>query len=228
MSTRDLERKSKDVIVKTSNGYRVACKPIATKLDMLSQNIAAKYTWPEIPIRIVSGPPEPDGSPAWETEKPLSKEYIESGVATDEQKEAWATYTLQHSAISTEFNADAGQARIKMMAIQGIELVSDPGIEWVRRHEFIGLTVPKEDLERQVYFFMNELMGDFTEDLGLIMTGIMKATGFDKEAIADAEASFRNTMGSIIGKARSEEAEPDGDTGEATSKESEKVGVVEQ
>ena len=216
MSEKDLQHKSKDVIIKTSNGYRVRCKPIATKLDMLSQNIAAKYTWPDAPVRIVTGPPEPDGSPAWEIEKPLAQEYIDSGGATDEQKAEWTAYSLQHSVVTNEFNADAGTARLRMIAIQGTELVDDPGDAWVKRHEFIGLTIPQDDLERQMYFFMNELLGDFTEDLGLIMTGIMKATGFDKEMIADAEASFRNSMGRIIGKAKpAEDVEFDGDTGEA-------------
>jgi len=228
MAANDLKRASKDVVIRTSNGYRVRCKPIATKLDMLAQNIAAKYKWPEPPVRIVVGPPNPDGSPAWETEKPMVQEYIDSDAATDEQKAAWAAFTLAYAAVSNEHNADAGPARIRMIAIQGVELVEDPGDDWVKRHEFIGLTVPEGDLERQEYFFLNELLGDFTEDLGLIMTGIMKATGFDKEMIADAEASFRNTMERIIGKTKSEEAESDGDTGETTSEGAGKGGLVEQ
>jgi len=195
---------------------------------MLAQNIAAKYTWPEPPVRTIVGPPNPDGSPAWETEKPLVQDYIDSEAATEEQKTAWAAFTAAHAAVSSEYNADAGPARIRMIAIQGIELADDLDDEWIKRHEFIGLTVPQGDLERQEYFFLNELLGDFTEDLGLIMVGIMKATGFDKEMIADAEASFRHTMGRIIGKAKPEKAESDGDTGETTGEGSGEGGLVEQ
>lgn len=62
---------------------------------------------------------------------------------------------------------------------------------WAAKHEFLGLYVPVEPDMRRAHYLSSELSA---EDLGNLITAIMRRTGVSEEAIADAEAAFRSAV----------------------------------
>lgn len=182
-----LEDDGKTIVI-TSRGVDVECLPVADALDAQEENIRANIEWPEKPTRVIT---DVAGS---EMVEPLSKEYLESGQATEEQEEAWDEYQVARAGAQAEFDARLDEGRVRLIAVKGVRWNEKLERDWAEDHDFLGMTVPEDPRERKLHFFRSEVLGNIG-DLYTILLGIYRASGYDEEVLDLMEASFRSEMG---------------------------------
>ena len=187
-----LDEDKNKVIVETSRGVRLECHPIITEIEAQEENIRAQYEWPETPQREIDVPKDA----SWSGIVDLTQEHIDSEFSTDEEKETWAEYTKAYELVDAEFSTKMNDSRLKLIALEGVRVVNGlPEDVWMRRHEWLGMKVPEDDLERLMHYFKTEVLGQ-TADMFVITKGIYKAAGFDPEVLDELEQSFRSAVGS--------------------------------
>jgi hypothetical protein len=178
------------VLFTTSRDVTVRCYPIAAQLFELEQRIRDSISWPARPIRVVE---DVAGAKA---EVEIAQEYIDSGHADDEEVERWANYVEEQEVAQAEFDDKADMARIRLIAIKGIEVENeDLEAQWLEDWEFIGVEPPEDERERRIHWLQTEILGDADRDIYGIMYGILLASGFNKEVLDEAETLFRTPMG---------------------------------
>lgn len=175
-----------NAVIKTlSNGVRVECLPIQGLVDELqSRREAAKPKPPTYTTTDASG-------------QTLKIEYTERTIQGDttppEDKAAWMAWLDECERVATEYN----ERMVKLFAIKGTRVVDmPPDGEWIPEHEWLYGPLPESELERKYHYFKTEVIPSASEEDGfLIILGIAEASGFDKERLEQAEASFRSKMG---------------------------------
>lgn len=174
------------VVVTTSRGKRVECLPITPMLDELQAEYDEKM--PPAPTHTIT---DVAGS---SIEIPYTDKTIEN--APDDDKERWAKYIEEKSAVESELN----ERRVRIIATRGIRIIGmPPDDEWVKEHKFLGYDVPDGKLQRLYHYVKTEVIG--TRDDGYkISVGIHRASGIDKEVLDKLEASFRGASGGPKGK----------------------------
>lgn len=188
------DENAKDVLVVTSRGITLRCKPVIALIEAQEGNIRTKYEWPDVPQRDVIGPPDDNGKPAWIEKADMNAEWVEA-MGTEDDRDTWATYSAHKTQVDSDFAADLARSRVRLLATRGTEVVDGPPEEeWVGEHEWLGLNVPSDPLERRAYFFQFEALGDVQSDIFQIIKGIARASGADEEVLATIEASFRTTV----------------------------------
>ena len=203
----------KRVIVETSRGVQLECHPIITEIEAQEENIRAQYEWPEVPQHKLDVPP--DAGPGWIDSMDLTQEAIDGEHSTDEEKEAWAEYQEAYALVDAEFSTKMNDARLKLIALRGVTVFdTKPEKEWIKEHEWMGMDVPKDALERLMHFFRTEVLGT-TVDIFTIMAGIYRAAGVDPEVLEELEQSFRSEVG------RAGRTEPEADQEEPGEEEQE-------
>ena len=212
------EKKDKRVLIATSRNVEVECLPIAAALDALETNIRNSIEWPEKPTRTIR---DVAGS---EMEQDLTQEYVESDRATDEEKIAWTEYLEAQGEAQAEFNQRAGTARVRLVAWEGIRVTDESLFDkWAEDEAWMGMTAPDDPRERALHYLQSKILGNPNDDLLSIMVGIYHASGYDEEALKQAEAFFRSQVG------QRERAAPDDGTGDSGVPEQEETsGLVGQ
>jgi len=187
-----LDEDKDKVIVETSRGVRLECHPIITEIEAQEENIRAQYEWPDVPQRKIDVPPDA----TWPGVVDQTQEHIDSEFSTDEEKETWSQYLKAYELVDAEFSTKMNDARLKLIALEGVRVIDAvPEDVWVRRHEFLGMVVPEDNLERMMHYFRTQVLGA-TADMFVITKGIYRAAGFDPEVLEELEQSFRNQVGS--------------------------------
>jgi hypothetical protein len=177
-------------IITTSRGVKIECQGIAAALETQESNIRESINWPDKPGHTIT---DVAGSTM---ETPLSQAYIDSGHATNEEKDAWAEYLVKLAEAEAEFKVKLDRPRMLLIAYKGIRVVDgDLEKKWAEEHPLMGMTLPDSAPERALHFLMTEIMGDLGDDLAAIMVGIYAASGADPELLGQAEATFRAEMG---------------------------------
>lgn len=187
---REPQAKPKGIVVTTSRGVEVECLPVGIELESQEANIRESVDWPEKPTRVMT---DVGGS---EVDIELSRDYVESDRATEEQKAAWDAYWEDLARAEAEFQGKLNEAQPRLIAYKGVRL-ADPSLadKWAEDHEWLGMEVPQDERERSLHFLRTEILGDPVEDMTAIMVGIYRASGFDEEVLAEFEANFRPQMG---------------------------------
>jgi hypothetical protein len=199
------------------------CHPIITEMEAQEENIRAQFEWPDVPERDISDTVPPDAGPDWPRTKEMTQEHIDSDFSTEEEKETWAEYQKAYTAVDTEYTVKLTDSRLRLIVLKGATLVDAPDEdEWIKEHEWLGMVVPDDPLERLMHYFRTEVLGT-TVDMFAITKGIYRSAGFDQEVLDEYEHSFRDQ----VGRARREALGVDQ---EATGTEAgdEKEGVVGQ
>jgi hypothetical protein len=205
------------VLVTTSRGVTVECLPIASTIEAHEENVRSSIEWPETPTRAVT-----DVAGSVE-EIPLSDEYIKSGYATEEEAEAWEEYQAEQARAQAEFDGKYKVGVVRLLSTEGVRILDADEDAWVKRHEWLNMTVPDDPGERILHFFRTEVLGNIESDLAAIMAGITFASGGDEELIRAAENSFRTEM------ERARRAKALDDTGDpATEGQAREAGLVDQ
>ena len=185
----------KRVIVETSRGVQLECHPIITEIEAQEENIRSQYEWPEVPHRDISDTVPPDAGPKWPRTEEIDQQWVDDEWATDEDKEAWAEYLKAYELVDAEFSTKMNDSRLRLIALRGVTVLdAKPEKEWVKEHEWMGMDVPEDDLERLMHFFRTEVLGT-TVDMFTITKGIYRAAGFDQEVLDELEQSFRSEVG---------------------------------
>ena len=107
---------------------------------------------------------------------------------TPEELVAWREYIEVRDREAGEF----ANHFFKLVVFEGVD-IDDAQIEsgaWIRRHKFLGLTVPEDLTERRYYYIMNELLKDET-DGGELMADILNISNVNVEAVKIIRDSFR-------------------------------------
>lgn len=207
---------SDEITVTTSRGIEVECLPIAAMLEEFEENIRASIDWPDVPTYTVH-------YAGGETiEKPHDATSIEDSQTTDEEKQAWADYLLNKQAADAQFAEKRANGYMRLLSVDGIKVLNEQD-DWQQRHEFYGMTVPDDPLERTVHYFRTEVIGS-QDDIYLIMLGVYRASGYDEEVLSQVEASFRASLGQDKQAGTGDDA---GDSAEDTSTE-ERAGMVRE
>ena len=188
-----LDEDKNRVIVETSRGIQLECHPIITEIEAQEENIRAQYEWPEPPTREIDGGVPADAS--WSGMVEMTQEHIDTDFSTDEEKETWAEYLKAYELIDAEFSTKMNDARIKLYAVDGVTVLNAaPEKEWIRKHEFMGMVVPEDPLERLMHYFKTEVLGE-PGDFFVVAKGIYRSAGYDQEVLEELEQSFRSEVG---------------------------------
>ena len=188
------------VVIETSRGVKLVCHPIITEMEVQDENIRAQFEWPAVLERDISKTVPPDAGPEWPRTMMLSQELVDTS-GTDEEKVAWAEYLAAHQVVDNEYSAKLNDARMRLFCVRGVTILDPkPEEEWVQEHEWLGMVVPTNPLERKLHYFRTEALGTVM-DIFTITKGIYQSAGVDPEALNAYEATFRSEMGRTIGEA---------------------------
>jgi len=180
---------SDKVLIITSRGVELECMPIAAEIEQQENNIRASIDWPEVPTRTIE-----DVAGSTMTIE-LTQDYVDSEHAGDEEKAAWEQYRADLEEPVAEFSQRLNIARLRLISLRGVRLVNGSDDEWVKDHEWMGMSVPEDPRERAYHFFMTEVIGNLEDDMVSVMVGIYQASGYDSEVLNQVEQSFRSAMG---------------------------------
>jgi len=197
------------VIVTTSRGHRLVCKPIATMLDGVKEEELARAT-AEVGI-----PPCPtytvEGVSGDLQEFKYDQEGVDDPSTPEEDREAWVMYQKKLAEAEALADQRSNERLIRTIAISGVEdLDAEPDSEWVPRHEYLGWTILENPYERQFHYFRREVIGA-EEDGYNLMAGIAAASGMNREVLAQLEDRFRRPLGEPDAEADPGEAVPEGE-----------------
>ena len=189
------------VIITTSRGVRLECHPIITEIEAQEENIRAQFEWPEVPHRDISHTVPPDAGPDWPRTKELTQSYVDGEHVSDEDKETWTEYTEATAKVDAEYTAKLNDARLRLLVLRGVTVLDErPEAEWIEEHEWMGMVVPENPLERRLHYFRTDVLGAMSDTLE-IMKGIYRTAGVDEEVLDEFEQSFRDQMGRTIREA---------------------------
>lgn len=207
------------VIVTTSRGHRLECKPVLTMLDGIKETEQAK-------AEVEFGLPPPVTYTVTDVtgdteEFEHDKESIKDPKTPEEDREQWKERERISAEIEAVVDARSNKRIMRIIATRGVIMLDMPREKsWIEEHEWLGYTVPKHKRARLYHYFNKEVIGTI-EDGVRIMAGITAASGFDKEVLARVEAGFRAKVG--------EEGRPDAaPTEETPAGGAEEGRVVEQ
>ena len=113
----------------------------------------------------------------------------ETTVSTEEEKEQWEKYKKEKEQWDRELNEKV----LRALILKGVVMDVDDSAEWVQEQEFLGIDIPDDKNERKIHYFETEVVGS-ASDVFALVTEIMKLSGLDEEAIADAESLFRSEL----------------------------------
>jgi hypothetical protein len=177
------------ILVTTSRGVEVECLPIATEIEQQEANIRAGFTWPDCPqrtMRDVAGT---------EAHVDVTPEWLATAEATAEQKASYAEYKAKADAVESQFQAQLGTARARLIALRGVRVEPKLLAGWAEDHIWLGMTLPDNPRDLVLHFLLTEIIGNAAGDMLTIMSGIYRASGADPEVMDKLEASFRDTLG---------------------------------
>jgi len=182
----------------TVNGIVIELRPISSKVrDVLS----TKYDPPEVPtyeVVNVAGDVE-------------YHELTEDILESDEDRADWKKYEEELAAANEKFSEMVVRTYIKF-GTNYLEF-SPLNDAWAELQEEYGLTVPKDAKERQLYYFLTEILTS-DSDLRNVMANVRSLGSQGRMlSIEEAEASFRNT---VEDGSEDEAGREDGDAVEAT------------
>lgn len=157
----------------TSRGVEVEFLSIATLLDA----ITASHPPPQPPVYEVQ-------TATGAVEK---HEHNVTTLETDADKAAWAQYLEAGRAQQRKLQA----AITKVVLLRGMKAPPMPeGDGWVKEHEFLGMSVPDDPLERRLHWIETEVLAG-QADVEAVMLGVMRASGTPEELLRQMEATFR-------------------------------------
>ena len=210
------------VIVETSRGVHVECHAIIAEIEAQEENIRAQFEWPDVPQRDISHTVPPDAGPEWPRTTGLTQAHVDGDFSTDEEKAVWTEYTDEHASVNAEFSAKLNDARLRLLVLRGVTLIdAKPEEEWIQEHEWLGMVVPENPLDRRLHYFRTEVLGT-PMDVFAITKGIYRAGGMDAEVLDRFEDSFRDQMERAVREAL--EADQGDTTGEQSREEEGVVG----
>jgi hypothetical protein len=105
-----------------------------------------------------------------------------------EHAEAWAAYVQARDAAQGVLNERIWQAILRR-AIR-VDMPGDDG--WIYDHEAMGLVVPEDPRERRIHYVRTEVVGGMPDILKI--TAMANGADLSEEALASAEASFRDSL----------------------------------
>jgi hypothetical protein len=112
---------------------------------------------------------------------------------TDVEKKALA----EHRKLLAAFQEKVSSDFVNLVLQRGIEIEIN-GDEWARGQAQFGIDVPTDPAARRQHYLQTEVLtgskDDIQEDITRIITGVLNASGVDKEATAQLEAVFRGDL----------------------------------
>lgn len=123
--------------------------------------------------------------------EPQVIEHTAKTVETPEEKEAWIAYKDR----LTERQTEKGNRVMRALQVQCMEPVFENGDEeaWIKRQEYIGMSVPDDELDRKLFWIESEFIGS-TEDMMQALKIPMELAGVDPEELGAAEKLFRGPL----------------------------------
>lgn len=118
-------------------------------------------------------------------------DHNETTLNTDEDKAAWAKYQEDYrKAEKAEY-----QKVMDVLILKGTKFEMPTGEElqeWIELHEYLGLTVPKDNKYAMRRFYLEHEIACTPNDISRLMTDIMEASGVDREVTDKIKNSFRS------------------------------------
>lgn len=117
-------------------------------------------------------------------------DHDEKTLVTDEDKAAWAAWKAEMARLSADYAEKANRTWVML----GTD-IDVPDGDWIKLHEFCGLTVPADPLERRWYYITTVLFSD-DKELARLITEIARISnpGPTAEEVEAAKASFRRKV----------------------------------
>ena len=197
------------VIVTTSTGARVECLPYADDL-MRAGTALVLPDKPEAPTYVLGEPEEGER----EIRVPYTATSIDDEKTPAEDTEAWGQYVPLLLAYNLEVKAieeKQGLMRARVLIHKATRVIDQPDLhEWAKQQEeFYGIPMPEEDEEALLLQYFGTEVSKGTDDMLLLMAGVMRATGVTEEVLDAFESNFRDQMGDGAG------ADTETDSGDA-------------
>ena len=191
---RDIGAIAQQALHKATNGAEPTAEPEAEKIEqyMMSTGVLLhlKPVNPMLIKKTASTVTIP-GKPTYETitmsgrkEKHFLDE--QSAKETEGGEEDWANYK---ATLNTAQELQNDRITFIILA-KGTEFTL-PDDGWEEIQEISGIDIPERTIEKKVHYILTE---GSTDDLGNIMTLIMRLTGVTEETIAQASDTFRGAV----------------------------------
>ncbi len=125
----------------------------------------------------------------------------ETTLQTEEEKAAWAKY----QAALANWKAEQSERFLRVFFARGVQIdLDDTALNrWAREVKYLGVSVPEINpddpddpevlIERRILYVQTEIVGS-KEDIFTIMKEVMKLTGIDEGAVAEATRLFRGEV----------------------------------
>ena len=202
------------VIVTTSTGARVECLPYAD--DLMRAGTALTLPEKPEPPTYLMGEPE-------EGERQIYVPYTATSIAdtskppSEEDLAAWEVYSVDLLAYELEVKAieeKQGLMRGMVLIDLATRVIDQPDLSvWAKRREDrYGIPSPEDEEDLPLYYF-STAVSKSSDDMLLLMAGVMRASGATEEALDQFEINFRDK----VGDSRGEDAEADPEPTPATT-----------
>ena len=195
------------VIVTTSTGARVECKPYADDL-MRAGTALTLPDKPDAPRYLLGEPEEGEERQIY---VPYTETSITDPATPPEDLAAWEEYVPLLLAYGLEVQAieeKKALMRARVLINKATRVIDQPDLrEWAKKQEeFYGIPMPEDNETLLIQYFTTEVSKG-KEDALLLMAGVMRATGATEEVLDEFEDIFRDKMG--IGAGADAEADPE-------------------
>lgn len=186
----------------TSSGYTLKLKAVS---PMLIQKVGATLHDPKPPVYKVKSL----------TGEEIEFEHDESSIADPGTQEVerlqWKEYQRKLQEVSI-------QRRVKLIDVmfaRGIIFDVPDGV-WEDEHEFLGLTVPTNPIEKKVHYLQTEVFTS-ASDISEVVSRLMQMTsGLSDKEMDDIRSTFRHSVQGATAEGMAAEGAGDG-TGPATA-----------
>lgn len=124
----------------------------------------------------------------------------EKSAETDEEKAALEQYKIAAGAHDEKTTREF----INLIFLRGIRVVEN-GDGWAQEQErLFGIRVPADPAERRLHYLTTEVLGglspdELKEETAHIVSGVMRVSGMDGEAVSQIEGIFLGTVGPNAG-----------------------------
>jgi hypothetical protein len=164
----------------TTSGYTIKLKAVS---PLLIQKVTALLHDPKPPVYTVKGLGGEEI--AFEHDETSIQDPATSAV----ERLQWKEYQKQ----LREIEAQRRSKLIDIMFARGI-VFDLPDTDWEQEHEFLGLTVPTNPIEKKVHFLQTEVFtsaADITEVIALLM---QMTSGLSETEMDAIRATFRRSV----------------------------------
>lgn len=182
------------VIVTTVTGYRVECLTYGAELMRIGSGVTRPVE-PSVPFYKMGSEDDPEYAE-------MDQSVADDPATSDEERAAWNQYLSDQIAYDSEMAAieeRIAEARTEFIMTRCTRILDMPDLDkWAQeQREKWLIHIPEDPDEQYRQFYSMEAVKQ--QDASAIYIGILAASGLTQEALDQAEAIFRNSVGRVTG-----------------------------